>query len=310
MTELSDESLQLRLADWERDAPSLRSLRASVFIEEQGVPEHIEWDGRDGDAQHVLVERDGDIVACGRLLPDGRIGRLAVIRALRGAGIGRRVLERLVSRAQECGMPRVYLHAQATAEAFYAAADFRADGPLFEEAGIVHRNMLRELDYRHWDQPLSAVRWPQPFAQLVLAQAQLARRELHILSPQLDPLVFDQPELGSALTGLLRRAGRRARIRIIVADVYAVASSGHTLLQLARRLPSGIAMRVLPEHPDWDGETRVIRDRDSLLRHPGGSRAAGSYAPGERRRGEQALTRFDDLWRAAREDPELRSMSL
>lgn len=306
----TDGQTRLRRARFESDAPSLRALREAVFVVEQGVPPEIEWDGRDAGARHLIAERDGAPVGCGRLLPDGRIGRLAVRAPLRGGGIGALLLQGLLQLAREEGMRRVYLHAQASAEDFYRRAGFLPDGPLFDEAGIAHRNMLLQLDYRACDHRVAAVAWPQPFRQLVVAQAQLARRELFILSPHLDPQVFDDPALRPAITRLLRSAGRRGRVRIVVQDLRAVIESGHGLLQLAQRLPSGVSMRWLPEHPDWSGETWVLRDQDSLLRHPGAPRGRGAYLPGDRARASQALARLEALWRAAQETPELRRVAL
>jgi predicted GNAT family N-acyltransferase len=301
---------QLREADWERDGSDLRALRAAVFIDEQGVPATIEQDGRDADASHVLAERDGDVIGCGRLLADGRIGRLAVRADCRGAGVGAGLLQGLLELARERAMSEVYLHAQASAEAFYRRAGFEPEGDLFEEAGIAHRNMCCVLDYREHDRPLPGIGWPQPFAQLVVAQARLARREVHILSPTLDAVVFGDPDLCSAITRLLRRAGRRARVRILVQDVRALVAGHHALVELARRLPTGISIRCLPEHPEWDGETLVVRDRDSLLRRPADAASPGSYRPGDRARAEQALARFEALWSSAHESPEMRRMAL
>lgn len=138
-------TVEVRLADWERDAAAVRDIRQRVFVLEQGVPEDIEYDGRDPDCHHVLALVNRDPVGTGRLMPTGKIGRLAVLPASRRHGIGSRLLERLVGLAREGGLREVYLHAQVHALRFYVAHGFVAEGPEFDEAGIRHRRMRLAL---------------------------------------------------------------------------------------------------------------------------------------------------------------------
>jgi len=134
------------VADSERDQARLRRIRHDVFVREQGVPEALEWDGRDATCRHVVAHDDkGAAVGCGRLLPDGSIGRLAVERAWRSRGVGSAILSRLVDIARNAGFERVVLNARTDAEAFYARRGFAAAGPEFTEAGIRHLQMERAL---------------------------------------------------------------------------------------------------------------------------------------------------------------------
>ena len=148
-----------------------------------------------------------------------------------------------------------------------------------------------------------------PFSSWTVPVTNRSGRELRILSPVLDPRAFDQEALHSAIRALLRR-GRMSQVKILVQDARAVTQRGHGLLSLARRLPSGIEMKKLAEHPDWNGDTQVIRDRDSLLALPGGELDPGFYRPEDRARCATAISRFEDLWRVGVEDPEFRSLSL
>jgi predicted GNAT family N-acyltransferase len=124
------------------------ALRRRVFIEEQHIPEAIEMDTDDAVATHVLA-LDGDLaVGCGRMVAQGdhvKIGRMAVLRERRGEGIGRRVLESLMELARTRGFRKAILHAQITAEGFYLKNGYTPRGKVFEEAGIAHRLMDREL---------------------------------------------------------------------------------------------------------------------------------------------------------------------
>ncbi len=139
----------VRSADWDADRDAIRRVREQVFVIEQAVDPELEWDGLDAECEHAVVETaDGHIVATGRLYcvnGAGKIGRMAVLKGLRGQGIGAAILEFLVARARARGMSTARLNAQTHALAFYARAGFIAEGPEFDEAGIPHRHMQLEL---------------------------------------------------------------------------------------------------------------------------------------------------------------------
>ena len=132
----------IRVCDWQSAGPALRAVRYDVFVLEQGVPEAIEWDAADLRSIHALAEdAAGRPIGCARLLPDGHIGRVAVLRALRRHGVGAALLERLLDAARARGDARAIVNAQVDAMPFYARYGFVARGEVFEEAGIDHRVM-------------------------------------------------------------------------------------------------------------------------------------------------------------------------
>ena len=132
----------IRTANWAYDQRNVRAIREQVFITELGIPAALEWDGRDADASHVIAEtRQGTAVGTARLLPDGQIGRMAVLPTYRGAGIGRRMLLRVLELARQRGFGEVFLHAQVTAIPFYRRCGFCTSGDVFQEAGIAHQTM-------------------------------------------------------------------------------------------------------------------------------------------------------------------------
>ena len=306
---MTSESVTVRTARWPADADALQQIRATVFIEEQGVPREIEWDGEDAHCLHVIAERDGEPVGCGRLMPDGRIGRLAVSKTLRGTGIGAQLLHALLDLARDRGDPQVYLHAQAHSIGFYEKAGFESRGEPFDEAGIEHLDMVQTLDYRNWNQPIARAPYPQTVAQLATAQASLAERELRILSPTLDPRCFDNDEFRSAALAFIRRHPR-STIRIIVREARPLVQRGHRLIDLARRATSSVHLRCLSEHPDWPGDQLVLRDRSALLYLAGDDVRHGSYRTDDPGRCENERLRFEELWKAGSEHPEFRTLSL
>jgi predicted GNAT family N-acyltransferase len=136
----------VRRADWTRDLEHLRHVRETVFVHEQKVPLELEWDEQDEPCVHVLAfDNDGAAIGTGRLLPDGHIGRMAVLLPWRGRGVGGALLTELTRVARERGFTEVILNAQVQAIAFYARHGFTCEGPEFLEAGIPHQTMRRPL---------------------------------------------------------------------------------------------------------------------------------------------------------------------
>lgn len=138
--------IRISKTDWATDEARLSGLRRRVFIEEQHVPEELEWDEHDAECPHFLAaDADGTPVGCIRLLPTGQVSRLCVLQERRSEGIGRRLLDAAVTEARRLGLREIFLHAQTHATSFYEAAGFSVDGGIFVEAGIPHRLMVKQL---------------------------------------------------------------------------------------------------------------------------------------------------------------------
>jgi predicted GNAT family N-acyltransferase len=131
---------------WSELGVQARQVRETVFVAEQRVPRDLEMDEHDAVSRHV-VARDaaGEAIGTGRLLPDGHIGRMAVLADWRGRGVGRALLERLLEEAAGQNLRHLALHAQTQASGFYRRFGFVEEGPEFIEAGIPHRTMVRSL---------------------------------------------------------------------------------------------------------------------------------------------------------------------
>lgn len=135
----------IREASWQADQPAIRRVRQAVFVAEQAVPEGLEWDGLDAGCLHLLAEdAAGNPIGTARLLEQGKLGRLAVERDWRGRGVGRALLARLLELAAARGLTRLSLDAQLRAIGFYEPFGFRPIGPVFDDAGIPHRRLVRD----------------------------------------------------------------------------------------------------------------------------------------------------------------------
>ena len=126
------------------------ALRRAVFIEEQGISEADEIDDLDDQAIHLLAVIDGDPVGTARLLIEGdlgKIGRICVVPAQRGTGLGAALVETSVAYLRGApGVTRAKLGAQDHAIGFYAKLGFVPTGPFYDDAGIPHQDMVRSLD--------------------------------------------------------------------------------------------------------------------------------------------------------------------
>ncbi|WP_371264189.1 GNAT family N-acetyltransferase [Nitrosomonas sp. Nm51] len=139
-------SYQIHIVQWPDAASSLRAVRETVFIHEQHVPEELEWDTFDAVSMHVLAtDPAGEPIGTARLLPDGRIGRMAVLKPWRNRGVGSAMLRHLVDEARNRGLTEVTLSAQVSASAFYEKHGLQINGDTFIEAGIPHVKMSRRF---------------------------------------------------------------------------------------------------------------------------------------------------------------------
>ena len=137
--------LNVELLGWPQAQAEAQRIRFIVFVDEQRVPAELEMDEHDADSLHALAFADGKAIGTGRLLPDGHIGRMAVLKEWRGRGAGRALLRALVRAARRRGDREVALNAQVHALGFYGAEGFTAEGPVYEEAGIPHQAMRLKL---------------------------------------------------------------------------------------------------------------------------------------------------------------------
>ena len=140
----------LETGHWSTLKDKAQPVRTQVFVQEQGIDANDEWDTADSDAVHaVITNRFGQPLGTSRLLKKStgvaQIGRMAVVRVMRGSGLGGQLLNALVDIAKARGDKEVLLHAQTSAQAFYAHEGFVPVGEPFDEVGISHIEMRKVL---------------------------------------------------------------------------------------------------------------------------------------------------------------------
>lgn len=141
--------MEVRRVDAADGLEDALAVRRRVFVEEQGVPEDLEVDGRDGSAAHFVAYVDGKPVGAARLreyaATTGKVERVAVLEPERGSGVGRALMDAAESAARREGFDEVVLHAQAPVVAFYERLGYEVTSEEFEDAGIPHREMRKRL---------------------------------------------------------------------------------------------------------------------------------------------------------------------
>jgi predicted GNAT family N-acyltransferase len=140
--------MRIAAASFERDYDAIRYVRFAVFVDEQRIAADLEMDDRDAHCEHVLARDErGEPVGTGRIdvAAGGKIGRVAVLASARGRGVGTALMRELHEMARARGLAAVWCHAQLSAASFYTGLGYRAVGEVFEEAGIDHVRMQREL---------------------------------------------------------------------------------------------------------------------------------------------------------------------
>ena len=136
----------VQTTDWVKDALNLSLIRRIVFIDEQRVPEELEWDEWDAVSFHVIaMSYKNEPIGTARLLPDGHIGRMAVLRQWRRRGVGTALLREILNEAEKRNFVQVALNAQVSAGKFYELLGFQKMGKEFMEAGIPHIKMILKL---------------------------------------------------------------------------------------------------------------------------------------------------------------------
>ncbi|MHB8679254.1 MAG: GNAT family N-acetyltransferase [Rudaea sp.] len=309
--------------DWNNDAEreACRAVREQVFIVEQNVPREDEWDDLDATSRHVLA-RDlvGNPIGTGRLTPERKIGRMAVLRDWRGRHVGEAIMHLLIEQARALGYRELEMHAQSHALTFYEKFGFVKYGDEFEECAIRHFHMRRKLEPTAG--PERAPLPPRPGVRSVAVESREqaltetlrligeAKRELCIYTRALDPDLFESETVLEALKRVAI-SGRGASIRILVQDPRAVAARGHRLLPLAQRLTSVFVLRTPVQDDDLQYPSAfLLNDVRGYYFRVLGNRFEGeavNYAPG---RHAQLLEYFNQVWERSEISEDLRQLAL
>ncbi|MGF1762694.1 GNAT family N-acetyltransferase [Aliivibrio kagoshimensis] len=136
---------EFKIVAFSDEMSQIKKVRHTVFTQEQGVDGAIDFDGQDKLAIHILALKAEQVVGTGRMLEDGHIGRIAILKSARGEGLGAKVVQGLVDEAQKLDFTKVYLGSQLHAVDFYRKLGFSPYGEEYIEADIRHVSMQKRL---------------------------------------------------------------------------------------------------------------------------------------------------------------------
>lgn len=254
-------------------AKIIRNIREIVFVHELGLPESFTGDQADDESTHwVAQDSSGHIVGAIRMSSSGEISRLVIMSEYRNKGVGQSLLELAVAKATRFDLQEVRLNALVGLDGFYTRAGFEKRGDTFDESGWqtqtyaksikledVHEPLQRpsvrgdhyseaEIAYKlGQDKKLILLRREEDYKNVILEMTRQAITSVRIFSPVLEHKLFDNPELREVLSALCRK-NRYTHIEILLYDSHRVTRNGHALLDISRKLPSSIKMKiVLPE---------------------------------------------------------------
>lgn len=320
-------TLRIRKYSWQLAPGALRDIRKAVFIDEQQVPEELEWDDTDAIADHfIALTPDNTPVAVARLYPSvvdtAHIGRMAVLPAYRGRGYGEQLLRHIMIDAAET-FQDLYLSAQTQAVEFYQRSGFHVCSRPYDDAGIPHVDMRclapRLVTARFHEHTWPMVAGKDDTSWLFNSEDELigaidslasqARQSLWIYDQFLDHDRYDRFRLREIISAVARRH-RLSEVRLLIHDERPLVQRRHQLVELMRRLPSKIELRLM--NPDYPAQTQafILADRHALVyRHqfdtPDGF--ARFSDPGYNKRLRE---NFQRMWEAGRQSLELRELPL
>ena len=299
------DAFRVEAIDYAGGVDDLRAVREPVFVQEQQVPIELEWDELDPVCVHVIArDAAGKPIGTGRLTPEHKIGRMAVLPEWRGRGVGDALLLALIEEAAQRRWPELRLHSQASAVGFYVKHGFVPYGDRFMEAGIEHQSMRRQIGGP------TAIDTREAAVAITTAIITATRRELCLYSRHLDPGLFDAPEVLEALRRLATRR-QRVDIRILLQDAGTPQRAHAPLIGLGQRLSSVFAFREITDPADHGYASAFIaNDSGGYYFRTLGNRFDGEAALDFGGRARQLADGFIPVWERARVVTEFRALDI
>lgn len=303
------------------------SIRKKVFVEEQDVPPELEWDDTDEIADHFLaVLPDNTPVGTARLFSTldetGHIGRMAILPEFRGRGIGEAMLRHLIS--ESAGQyQELKLSAQQQAVAFYQRAGFHVCSEPYHEAGILHLDM-RCLAPALLDQQTGSRQRPMLLGEdteswlfdnehslldLMDSMVGQANQRLWLYDQILDHDLYDRQRFRDLLSDLARNH-RFSEIRLLIHDDQSLIKRRHRLVELMRRLPSRIELRLINRDYPHEDQPFMLADRQGVVFRHNFTGASGFAGFADSGRVKLLADTFQRMWDAGKHSVELRELAL
>ena len=320
-------NVRVRKYSWQLAPADVRNIRQSVFVDEQKVPPELEWDDTDEIADHYLmVLPDNTPVGVARLFSTleetAHIGRMAILPAHRGKGLGEVLLRHLVSEAAE-RFTELQLSAQEHAIPFYQRSGFHVCSDLYDDAGIPHVDMrclapkLVNDAYSTRENPMllgeDRDAWlfdrESTMVDLIDSLTGQARQRLWLYDRVLDHDLYDRLRFRELISGLARRH-RLSDVRLLIHDDKPLVQRRHQIVELMRRLPSRIELRLVNEDYPVDDQPFLLADREGVVYRHDFYKPEGFATFANSGQVKLLAESFQRMWDAGRSSLELRELPL
>jgi predicted GNAT family N-acyltransferase len=315
--------IKVKQTSWENSSECLTDIRYNVFVEEQHVPINEEIDEDDPHAVHwIAYDSDNKAIATGRLLSNGQVGRMAVLKEFRGRGVGSSLMRSIIRYANREDIRALGLNSQIKAIPFYERFGFIVQKEPFMDAGILHQYMLLNLQNNQGNSHRTAVpkitederkRVSIEGIDAFCDQAEIlikrAHREIRIFSYKLEPALYSTDQLCDAIYAFTT-SHPLARVNILVKDTLSVINHPNKLHELCQRLPSRISIKKFQSLEQCPHSEFLLIDRSGVLYKQASQRFVGyvtQHAPIE---ASALKDEFDDLWCQGEVDRKLKRLHL
>ncbi len=296
--------------NWRKDRGSLRQIREQVFIIEQGVPQALEWDKLDDEAEHFIAYVGDEVVGCARLIDHKKIGRMAVLKPYRNQDIGRKIIDHIKRYASQKRYTLLQLSAQCHAYEFYRRCDFNACSAPYNDANIPHIDM----EHRVFSQTVQASQYIYSNDSSIytanslleingyfdIALSQTHKKILLCLEDLSHPICKDYGLISKIK--YLARSNRHFKFQILLSS-YHPSYNDHELFKLRARLPSFIEIRL---NSDVNSNLWLLDDTAWLsINH-----SQGKICYADRGAIKNHTERFNRWWHSAKAIQSARQLSI
>lgn len=309
-------------ANYSFDYEELRYVRNLVFVVEQQISPEVEFDTLDPHCHHVIArDVQASPIGTGRLSPEGKIGRMAVLCEWRRQGVGASLLRTLIEKARNLGLTKVTASAQMSALGFYEKFGFTKEGEAFMEAGIPHQTVSLSLQplekstratpvLREASVPAERLESIDSVLAASLEIVNRSRRQLYIYTRDLEYALYGQGEMVEVLKQFALR-NRESTVQIILQDPASLRGQTHPVIELAQRLTSRFLIRAPIEAEDLQyASVFAINDCDGYLFRLIGNRFEGEWSPNWPAKSRQLRDEFERVWQRSRPCSEFRALGL
>ena len=132
------------------DITKALQIRFEVFCDEQGYSHEQEVDELDKSSLHLVCLNDDIPIAAGRIVKDteykAHIGRICVKKNMRGTGLGRELVEKLIDKCKELHFKEIVVGAQVRAMGFYEKLGFIPYGEQYMDGHVPHIPMVMTIN--------------------------------------------------------------------------------------------------------------------------------------------------------------------